>query len=324
MSENLNSLFSTSLLASLAPGATEEKPQWIYVIRRFEAFQSNLALTERQRSDGIIKFKGLTSTLNSAYRGNNSDSENAFMIGSWAKDTCIRPPRDVDMYYLLPTDVYHRYQAYAAGVNKQSALLQEVKGKLLASYPNSTIRGDGPVVLADFHGWTVEIVPAFLWDATERSYIVCNTKSGGSYIKTTPLHEVDAIVAADKLANNNVRPLIRMLKCWQAYCSVPIKSFYLELLAIEFMNAWAFKSCSLFYYDWLCRDFFQWMITKSNTYLFAPGTYQLLWLGEAWKTKAESAYGRAAKAAEFEKENKMIDAGDEWQKIFGIDIPRTI
>lgn len=295
-----------------------------YVVRRFDAFAKNLALTERQVSDGITKFKGLTSCLNWAYRGTKSETDNAFLIGAWGKNTAIRPPRDVDMYYLLPIEVYSRYEGYGAGVNKQSALLQEVKRKLLDSYPRSDIKGDGPVVLADFHGWTVELVPAFRWNNQERSYIVCNTKDGGSYIKTMPFDEVDGIDAADARNNNNVRPLIRMLKCWQANCNVPIKSFHLELLAIGFLDQWSHRAQGLLYYDYMCRDFFQWMLTRTNGLLLAPGTYDAIWLDDRWKSRAESAYARAVKACQFEHDDMPYSVGDEWQKIFGTDIPRIV
>jgi hypothetical protein len=306
----------------MAAGLTiREAFPWAYVISRFQGFQANLGLTDKQREDGITKFAGVTSCLNSAYRGHSSKTDNAFLIGSWSKDTCIRPPRDVDMYYVLPTDVYHRYQGYAAGANKQSALLQEVKGKLLSKYPASTIKGDGPVVLADFYGWTVEVAPAFLWDAAERSFIVCDTKSGGRYMKTMPHHEVEAINNSDNRTYGNTRPLIRMLKRWQAHCNVPIRSFYLELLAVEFLDQWPYNDKGVFYYDWMCRDFFEWMAKQAHKAVYAPGTFERMWLGDAWKSKAESAHGRAAK---YERDNDMLLAGDEWQKIFGTDIPRNV
>jgi hypothetical protein len=294
-----------------------------YVVARFSAFLGNIALTDRQIEDGLIKFTGLTACLNLAYHGTRSGTDNAFLIGAWSKDTCVRPPRDVDMYYVLPNEVYYRYEGYAVGVNKQSALLQEVKRKLLGSYPRSAIQGDGPVVLADFAGWTVELVPAFLLD-DDRTYLVCNTKNGGSYTKTKPHHEVDAINAAEARSNNNVRPLIRMLKCWQANCNVPIKSFHLEILAGDFLDQWPYKLQGLLYYDWICRDFFKWMLTRVNGAVFAPGTYDIMWLGDAWKTRVESAYDRAVKACGFEHDNMEISAGDEWQKIFGTDIPRIV
>lgn len=304
--------------------AHRTEPRWVYVVRRFSTFQDNLALTANQLENGATKYKGVVSCLNAAYWGHNSPTLNSFLIGSWAKDTRIRPPRDVDLYFLLPIEVYYRFEAYAPGINKQSALLQEVKSKLLATYSRSDIKGDGPVVLAKFESYNIEIVPAFVYDNSERSCYVCDTKNGGNYKKTMPMHEVDAISAADTRNNSNVRRLIRMLKCWQAWCSVPIKSFYLELLAIEFMDQWVYRQQSFFFYDWMCRDFFAWMASKANTYLWAPGTYEMLWLGDAWKAKAQSAYGRAAKACDYERSNNMVDAGDEWQKIFGLDIPKYV
>jgi hypothetical protein len=43
----------------------------------------------------------------------------------------VRPPRDIDLYFLLPPAVYHRFDNYIF-VNRQSALLQEVRNVLLA------------------------------------------------------------------------------------------------------------------------------------------------------------------------------------------------
>jgi len=305
---------------ALEISASHEAPKWIYVRKRFTSFLNNLELTDSQRKDGETKFKGVVRTLNQAYWNSNSETDHAFYIGSWAKLTRIRPPRDVDLYFLLPSEVYSRFEQYRG--NKQSALLQEVKGKLLATNPTSDIKGDGPVVLAAFTSFNVEIVPAFLYNSAERSYYVCDTKNGGSYKKTMPLHEVDAITAADARNANNARRLIRMLKAWQAWCSVPIKSFYLELLAVEFLDQCEWRKNDYFYYDWISRDFFKWMITKANTHLWAPGTYELLWLGEAWKSRATSAYARAVNACNYELANDEGNAGDEWQKIYGTDIPK--
>ena len=51
--------------------------------------------------------------------------------------------------------------------------------------------------------------------------------------------------------------------------------------------------------------------TKANSFVFAPGTYEILWIGETWKSKAETALGRAKKACDFERDSKEGDAGDE-------------
>ena len=110
----------TSSLASLmglsgAAAPTVEAPKWIYLIKRFSTFLANLELTSLQETDGWTKIHGVVSCLNSAYYGNNSETDHAFLIGSWAKGTRVRPPRDVDLYFVLPVEVYSRFEGYAAG-----------------------------------------------------------------------------------------------------------------------------------------------------------------------------------------------------------------
>jgi len=114
-----------------------------------------------------------------------------------------------------------------------------------------------------------------------------------------------------------------MMKCWQYYCSVPLKSFHIELLAIDFLRNWGHAGKTSIYYDWMVRDFFQYLIARGNGYgcVFAPGTVETLWLGNVWKSRAESAYQRALKACENEAGKYRFLAGDEWQKIFGTQIP---
>lgn len=74
----------------------------------------------------------------------------------------------------------------------------------------------------------------------------------------------------------------------------------------------------------MCRDFFAWLASKRNAVLFAESTSEYMNIGEDWLTKAQSAYGRAYKACEYERANEMLAAGDEWQKIFGTDIAKSV
>ncbi|KVN88827.1 hypothetical protein WJ68_04625 [Burkholderia ubonensis] len=248
-------------------------------------------------------------------------TDHSFFVGSWGKDTAIRPPRDVDVYFLLPVDVYYRFQAYAW--NRQSALLQEVKANLAQTYWNTEISGDGQVVLVNFGSYKVEVVPAFQLTTPGR-YWICDTHNGGSYKETAPWAEVSALEDTDNANARNLRPLVRMLKAWQANCSVPIKSFHLELLAAEFIAQSPWRLYDWFYFDWIVRDFFAFLYNRANGFVFVPGTFEAMMLGNDWQSKTESAYRRAAKACEFEYQNRVADAGDEWQKIFGLDVPRVM
>jgi hypothetical protein len=112
-----------------------------------------------------------------------------------------------------------------------------------------------------------------------------------------------------------------MMKAWQAYCAVPIKSFHIELVAMDFLDQWEHHGKSKEYYDWMTRDFLSFLISRKNNYVFAPGTYELMGLGDAWESKANTALNRAKKACDLESTDAAA-AGDEWQKIFGTDIPK--
>ena len=139
-----------------------------------------------------------------------------------------------------------------------------------------------------------------------------------------PWAEIQHIEAADQANNYNLRPLIRMLKAWQANCSVPIKSFQLELLAAEFIGQSLWRLKDYFWFDWIIRDMFAYLYGRANSIIVVPGTREVISLGDAWQSRAETAYNRAAKACEYEMDNCVVDAGEEWQKIFGQQIPRTV
>jgi hypothetical protein len=114
-----------------------------------------------------------------------------------------------------------------------------------------------------------------------------------------------------------------MMKCWQGYWNVEIKSFWIEITAVNFLQQWAYYDKSMTYYDWMVRDYLDYLIRQKNTHIFAPGTYELMYLGEKWESKASSALARAKKACEYEGKSQPYNAGDEWQKIFGTDMPRV-
>src|SRR4051812_15979671 len=95
------------------------------VSSRFTRFLNNLLLTEAQKSDGATKHAGVRTCLNRNYYASTSSTANSFLIGSWAKATRIRPPRDIDVVFELPRSVYDRFEQRPG--NKQSQLLQEVR-----------------------------------------------------------------------------------------------------------------------------------------------------------------------------------------------------
>lgn len=97
---------------------------WIFVRRRFKAALKNLALTDAQIDDGIGKSSGVAASLNRHYCDESDGNINKLIVGSWGKNTAIRPPTDIDQLHILPVSVCHDFNRKQGNV--QSQLLQEV------------------------------------------------------------------------------------------------------------------------------------------------------------------------------------------------------
>jgi len=316
-----NNLLS-SLVApppSLLSQAPALSPMWIYVRARFVAFMENLAITKAQLDDGNTKQGGVRACLNRHYYGVSSETANSFLMGSWGKLTRVRPSRDVDVLFILPDSVYWQYQARTG--NRQSALLQEVKNVLLGTYWQTTMRGDGQVVVIPFNQTPIEVAPGFR--CTDGSILVCDTNDGGRYTISTAEAEEQAISASDMHCVGNTRALTRMMKQWQREQNVALKSFLIERLAVEFLASWPCNQRDHFWYDWMVRDFLAYLIGRANSYVFMPVTGEAIALGSDWLFQAQRAYKHAVTACEHEQANYQILAGEEWQAIFGSAIPLT-
>lgn len=69
------------------------------------------------------------------------------------------------------------------------------------------------------------------------------------------------------------------------------------------------------------RDFFFFLISKANSFVTIPGTFEVYLLGDAWLSKAQDARDISLEACAWEHADIDILAGQEWQKIFGSRIP---
>ncbi|RXZ64244.1 SMODS domain-containing nucleotidyltransferase [Pelagerythrobacter rhizovicinus] len=293
--------------------------QWRYVEQRFRGFIENLAVTDAQLQDGLRKQAGVRATLNRWYYGHNDEAANSLLTGSWGKYLRVRPPRDVDVMFALPWEVYRRFEARAG--NRQSQLLQEVRSVLAQTYPQSEMRGDGQVVVVRFATMPVEIIPAFALDNGQ--YLICDTNDGGSYRLTDPIAEIASLDQSDEATAGATRRLIRMAKQWQRHCSVPIKSFMLERMAVEFLRTWPY-SHDYYYHDWMVRDFFAFLVENAGRSAVMPGTGLWVTSGVAWASKARAALTSARRACEWEQASLDFLAAGEWKSLFGSAIGSTL
>lgn len=292
---------------------------WIAVRERFRRLDTALVATQDQIDDAATKVGGILACLNSAYYG-ASGFEHGRVVGSWGKSTQIVHTEDVDLLFEVPYATYTRFAAYQT--NGQSALLQEVKGVIEATYSTTTMRGDGQVVVVAFNSLTVEVIPAVRLESAQ--FWICDTHDGGSWKLTDPTAQIAALNTADMGSAGNTRRLIRMIKAWKHVRNVPIKAFQIELLVTEFMAGYGNRENDFYWFDWFVRDFFAFLRGRANRFAWVPGTNELVFLGDAWLPATERAYSASLAACANEYVDLVAAAGDEWQKVFGATIDRTL
>jgi hypothetical protein len=79
---------------------------------------SSLLLTPRQQADADAKVTGIARALNRSYDNTNT-KDHVIVVRSRGKSTAGRPPSDVDMLFVVPHDVYTRFEQRQG--NRQSS-----------------------------------------------------------------------------------------------------------------------------------------------------------------------------------------------------------
>jgi len=293
-------------------------PLWAHVIRHFEQFLGELELKDAERLDAESKAERIAKSLFLKYYPNLVFNPSSYVkVGSYGKGTATRPRTDLDMLFILPWDVYTRIDALTG--NQQSQLLQEVRRTLLVTFPNTEISADGQAVVAPFQTYNVDIVPAFRFTVGELAgqYMIAETTDGGRWRFSNPVAEYNWLRQVDLASAGKATHLVKMLKAWKRECNVDIKSISLEILANVFVTQWKHRHQTIFYYDWMIRDFLAFMINHVNGWVQPAGITEQILLGNCWESKCRSAYNRALKACDYEHADDSFAASSEWQKIFG-------
>jgi hypothetical protein len=159
------------------------------------------------------------------------------------------------------------------------------------------------------------VVPAFPFQ--DGTFLTADTNDGGHWRKSNPIAEFEDLKAADAASAGKATHLLQMVKAWKRECSVEMKSICLEVAVGVFVKQWTYRDKSLFWYDWMVRDFFEFLSSYVNGWARPAGSDEQIDLGDAWASKCESAHNRALKACEYEQQDNEWAAAQEWQKIFG-------
>lgn len=149
-------------------------------------------------------------------------------IGSFGNGTSISGYSDVDYLASLPADQLTQNSTYS---------LNKVRNALDARFPNTGIRVNCPAVAAPFGGTaagSTEIVPAdYAGDNNGfKIYDIPDCSSG--WMRASPDAHNAYVQSVDNKFGGRVKPLIRFIKAWKCFRSVPISSFYLELRVAKY------------------------------------------------------------------------------------------
>ncbi|HAT8701710.1 TPA: nucleotidyltransferase [Legionella pneumophila subsp. pneumophila] len=260
--------------------------------------------------------KRITRQINSDFRGIDSDSQYSLFVGSYGRGTEIHTS-DIDIIIQLPYSTYQRYNSYQS--NGQSALLQGVRDSLKKTYATTHLSGDGQVVKLAFNDdICFEIVPAFI-NQDGKSYTYPDTNNGGSWKTTDPKSEISEMTSANILWNKNLKRLCRMARAWKDQWDIPISGLLIDTLSYNFLRSWQYRDKSFTYYDWMTRDFFEFIKNQKSTqnYWIAPGSAQYVWRKGTFEYKALQCHNLAIEAIKYEEKNMPYTADDYWRKIYG-------
>jgi len=288
------------------------------VAANFETFCSNMAIDNTSTISD--RYKTIAKRLNTDFWNSDSESSHIRQVGSYGRGTAIKNAHDVDVLFQLPYATYVTYHNHAG--NGQSALLQAVRTTLLKTYWNTSVSGDGQVVVVKFSdSMKFEVLPAFLNDTG--SYTHPDSNDGGKWKITNPVAEIAALNTANNNANSNLKRLCKMARAWRRHCDVLISGMLIDTLAEKFIEDWSERDKSYLYYDWMGRDFFEYLAGQPTTqqYWLAFGSGSRVYRKGNFETKAQKAYETSLEAIKYDSDNMPITAAGKWREIYGSFYP---
>ena len=241
------------------------------IAEKFEKFCGRLTIDNR--STIATRCRAITLRLNKDFWSSESEVSHSFYTGSYGRGTAARGASDVDVIMELPAEVYHQYDKYAG--NGQSALLQAVRTSIKKTYSSTDIGADGQVVVVSFtDGMVFEVVPGFL--CKDGTYAYPDSNGGGRWRYTNPKPEISAIEDLNKVTAGNLVNLARMVRKWRDANGIRLGGLLVDILCFRFLADWQHKDKGFLYYDWMTRDFFEYLSKEDDTkaYWLAPGSNQ--------------------------------------------------
>ncbi|MGF1788966.1 hypothetical protein L4D00_24625, partial [Photobacterium swingsii] len=181
-----------------------------------------------------------------------SDIKSKFRFGSSTRGTIL--PRSMDRKSDIDYMVVFNNSDY-----KPNTYLQKIRRFVETYYSLSEIHQSSPTIVLNLNHIRFEIVPAVeSWFSGLQ--IPAPASDFSDWMDTDPNDFNDDLTRCNASNNSKIKPLIRLLKYWNAQNSYPFESFLLEQEVVN-MNFW---------FDRDLRDYFYTAIEKIDAGFFAP------------------------------------------------------
>lgn len=149
-----------------------------------------------------------------------------FLTGSYVKQTQIKPATDIDLFIVLDSTYAKNYYP-----KKAIKLVHDFKKLVGETYPSSPLKADGQAVVVTFSdGLKMDVVAAF--QRNGGGYLIPNVKNN-SWTQTAPKQYNDLLSQANQSLQGKLKPIIKMLKCWNVFWRNFLKSLHIEILTLN-------------------------------------------------------------------------------------------
>ncbi|QDA30252.1 nucleotide-binding domain-containing protein [Paenibacillus polymyxa] len=284
----------------------------------FETFVTELEVDNEE--DMMSRYKRILKKLNGEFWGEESEEEHGYIVGSLGRRTAIKGISDMDMLFVLPTELKAQYDGYEE--NGQSTLLQDVKKVIKKIYPRTVVRGDGQVVVVTMNGAKCEIEVCPVFERTDGAFDYPDTNNGGRWRKTDPLPELAASEVMTDESSGHFIYICRMVRAWKNNKGFKLGGLLIDTLVHNFLNddKYAkYKDSSFESYLDLYKDLFSYLknMNKEQSYWLALGSRQHVYNKDgAFVAKAKKAYGKLKDLTEESEE-----LYDNLRSVFGNKFP---
>ncbi len=278
----------------------------------FSDFIDNLAISNAETIS--LRYGELTASLNKQFRDTESKTANTLQVGSFGRKTGINGISDLDMLYIMPKTKWDDYNKFGG----QLSLLQDARDAIQNRYPSTKVRVDRLVVTVTYSNFHVEVQPVF--EQPDSSYKYPDTSNGGAWKITKPREEMDAVAKLEIEKNSNLRRLYKMARAWKNKHGVGIGGLLIDTLAYNFLDSTSvYDEKSYLYYDWLSRDFFEYLSDLPDQPEYAaPGSRQRVKVKRKFQKKAKKAHNLCL--AEIAAEGQR-NVNEKWKKVYGRPFP---